>query len=252
MSDDLQKSAPVEKKSFADEMDESAAQAASAAEKLSSAGYSAMKEAFNRAADGQSSADGHALSGLSSEQKRQMTNSTGDGHAAGSAAEAIAGKLRDGKAGGVSDGMLEALESMKKYGQKEAVKELPTGDTLVRQGGREYLFMPNGDRLTVNGNGSFNLRANGPVDVSSKGDVTTIKYPNGDSVSFDPQGVLSVQRGQEAVNFGRYSKPAEKPYFKPDYNSNSIERSLKPVEESYNKPVKPNVLPELDFSKPRK
>lgn len=82
---------------------------------------------------------------------------------------------------------------------KDGVFDLSTGDSLVRVGGREVLFMPNGDRLTVNGDGSYALKAKGAVEVKSSGDYTTITYPNGDSVSFSKNGVESVSRGRNIV-----------------------------------------------------
>jgi hypothetical protein len=79
--------------------------------------------------------------------------------------------------------------------KEDGVTELATKDKLVKDGDREILFMPNGDKLTVSKDGSFDLKAKGPVEVHKKGDTTTVTYPNGDSVSFGKNGVESVTRG---------------------------------------------------------
>lgn len=109
---------------------------------------------------------------------------------------------------GIGDSLKEVhkkeLEGLiNKLRPQDGVKELPTGDYLVRDDGRQILFMPNGDKLTMNPDGSYDLKSEGPVRVSSKGGVTTLEYPNGDRVAFDKQGPLFIQRDDQAIHFGR-------------------------------------------------
>jgi hypothetical protein len=83
---------------------------------------------------------------------------------------------------------------------KDGVETLPTGDKLVQDGDREILFMPNGDKLSVNKDGSFDLKSKGGVEVKKQGDQTTVKFANGDEVTFSKNGITSVTRDGRTVN----------------------------------------------------
>ena len=99
----------------------------------------------------------------------------------------------------------ELNEIIKKLGNnaKDSVQMLGTGDFLVKDEGRQTLFMPNGDKLTIRPDGSYDLKATGAVRVSSRDGRTTLSYPSGDQVAFDEEGILSVSRGDQTVSFAR-------------------------------------------------
>ena len=82
----------------------------------------------------------------------------------------------------------------------DGVTELSTGDRLVKDGEREILYMPNGDKLTIEKDGSFDLKSKGPLETHSKGDTTTVSHPNGDSLVFSSRGVETVSRGNVIVD----------------------------------------------------
>lgn len=92
------------------------------------------------------------------------------------------------------------------YGERE----LPTGDRLTRKEGRDILSMPNGDQLTVGPKGDFRLQTNDKVRTSTRDGVTTIEYDNGDRISFDKQGIVSVTREDQTVTFARPNGASEK------------------------------------------
>lgn len=83
---------------------------------------------------------------------------------------------------------------------KDGVATLPTGDQLVKDGDREILFTPNGDKLSVKEDGSFELKSKGGVEVKKQGDQTIVKFANGDEVTFSKRGITSVSRDGKTVD----------------------------------------------------
>jgi len=83
---------------------------------------------------------------------------------------------------------------------QDGVEKLSTGDTYVKDGDREILFMPNGDKLSVNKDGSYDLRSKGGVEVKSKDGHTTLTFANGDQVTFSKDGISSVSRDGRIVH----------------------------------------------------
>jgi hypothetical protein len=81
-------------------------------------------------------------------------------------------------------------------------EELPTGDVIKRDENGETLITPNGDEISVNDDGSHSIKGD-VKSVETKDGVTTVKLGDGSEVSFDEQGILSVQRGNQGVMFGR-------------------------------------------------
>ena len=142
---------------------------------------------------GHNSPESSRQHGESRENKKNEDDKSNDGR----------NPIRD-KTGPINDQITSKLEKMKYElyfrPTKDGVTEMKTGDSLVKDGDREILFMPNGDKLTVNKDGSFDLKAKGPVEVHKQGDTTTIKYPNGDTVSFGKNGVESITRGNVTVD----------------------------------------------------
>lgn len=108
---------------------------------------------------------------------------------------------------------------------EDGASKLATGDTLVKDGDQEMLFMPNGDKLKVNKDGSYSLNAKGGVTVKSEDGSTTITYANGDSVTFSKNGIDSISRGNVTVDIidkklinihpGLIDRFPEPPQFKP-------------------------------------
>jgi hypothetical protein len=105
---------------------------------------------------------------------------------------------------------IEEVKALMKEGEK-GIQRFATGDYLYTHGDRQILFTPSGDRLTIEANGSYDLRSGNDVRVASKGGAILIEYPNGDCVRFDKKGLLSIQRGNDAVLFRSNSpKPGDK------------------------------------------
>ncbi len=87
---------------------------------------------------------------------------------------------------------------------KDGVEELPTGDHIVREDGKESLFTPDGDRITLNPDGSNTIKGDNVKKVVTDRDgVTTVSFKDGAEVSFDAEGFRSVTRGNQGVSFGR-------------------------------------------------
>mgnify|MGYP003384688074 CR=1 FL=1 len=101
------------------------------------------------------------------------------------------------------DRVRDASGKIENKKQGSVLEDLPTGDVLIKDGKSQHLLMPNGDRLTVNADGSYALKSKDIVKVKSEGGITRLSYANGDSVEFDKHGIRSVQRGKESVAFAR-------------------------------------------------
>lgn len=99
------------------------------------------------------------------------------------------------------DGKLDDLEKKIEEELPEQ-EELPTGDVIKRDENGETLVTPNGDEISVNADGSHSIKGD-VKSVESKDGVTTVTLGDGSQVSFDEEGILSVQRGNQAVAFSR-------------------------------------------------
>lgn len=108
----------------------------------------------------------------------------------------------------------QSAESEENEEEKEGVEELPTGDYIVREDGKESLFTPNGDRITLNPDGTHTIKGNVKKVSSDKDGTTTVEFKDGAQVSFDNDGFLSVQRGNQGVGFGRKGSSGEIEYGK--------------------------------------
>lgn len=152
-----------------------------------------------------------------------------DAQSGGSVAEGIINKKplptpADGHGENSSEGKLKPVEKeqikelqniLEGKKKSDVVQELATGDTLVKDGKTQHLFMPNGDRLSMNADGSYELKSKEGVKVKSEKGVTTITYANGDTVEFDREGLRGIHRGKQAVSFPRGEE-------------NNMHRELKP------------------------
>lgn len=125
-----------------------------------------------------------------------------------------------------------AINSIEKFLKPDGVKELPTGDHLVREDGKETLFTPNGDKITVNPDGTFKVKGDVKSVETSKDGVTTIKLGDGSEVKIDKEGILSVQRGNQAVSFPRWNQK----HGSGDSHPNPPKPSPKPWPDGGNKP----------------
>lgn len=185
------------------------AEEAENAQKAERSPSSVLPDVANRAAEG-------AVRSGESVKDGKAQGGSGDGPIRQKYAEKPDNNSKDGKLSsesvhnGKSQEQLKEIhkselnEFMKKLEKtKDGVQILGTGDILVHDEGRQILFMPNGDKLTISPSGSYDLKSGGPVRVSSKFGLTTLEYPNGDSVSFDRQGVLSITRGDIGISFAR-------------------------------------------------
>lgn len=106
-------------------------------------------------------------------------------------------------------------EGADKKGGTPAFEELSTGDIIKRDTTGETLTTPNGDTISVNRDGTHKIE--GDVrSVETKDGVTTVKFGDGSRVSFDEQGILSTNRGNQGVAFGRRD-PNAWPVLKPTH-----------------------------------
>lgn len=136
----------------------------------------------------------------------------------GTAAEAIREAIREGKqqSGSIGDAIKEQLKPTDRTGnisgklenflKPDGVKKLPTGDYLVRDGGKETLFTPNGDKVTVNPDGTYSVKGDVKSVKTDKSGATTITFADGAQVTVDKEGIRDVSRGNESVSFPRFNK----------------------------------------------
>lgn len=113
--------------------------------------------------------------------------------------------------GDLADKLKDALDNLDKNQLdkhleeevKDGVEELPTGDHIVREDGKETLFTPNGDRISLNPDGSNTIKGDVKKVETDKDGVTTVTFGDGAEVSFDEEGFRSVTRGDQGISFGR-------------------------------------------------
>lgn len=155
-------------------------------------------------------------SGRASNQIRKSEADLGQsGLTKNSDGASVPAKLKDGSANSAAEGQNDrAREGRDRVdnivrpdradihikSEKDGVATLPTGDKLVKDGDREILFTPSGDKLSIREDGSFELKSKGGVEVKKQGDQTTVKFANGDEVTFSKRGITSVNRDGRTVD----------------------------------------------------
>ncbi len=85
----------------------------------------------------------------------------------------------------------------------DGAQVLKTGDIMVREDGKETLYTPAGDKVTVNPDGSYAVKGDVKSVNTNKNGETTISFADGSRVSLDKEGLLGVERGNQAVSFPR-------------------------------------------------
>lgn len=85
----------------------------------------------------------------------------------------------------------------------EGEHKIPTGDKIKRdKDGKETLTTPNGDRLTVNPDGTYTTKGNVKSITSNReGNERTVTFADGSQVTFGRDGIRQVARKEKTVNF---------------------------------------------------
>lgn len=86
---------------------------------------------------------------------------------------------------------------------KDGVEKLSTGDFLVTKDGAQTLFTPSGDQVSVNKDGSFNVKGNVKEVKTGKDGSTTISFKDGTEVRMDSNGISGIYRNNSTVEFVR-------------------------------------------------
>lgn len=107
--------------------------------------------------------------------------------------------------GKITDKTNNFKDILKHLIKTEGVNPLSTGDFLVREDGKETLFTPDGDRVTVNPDGTHVIKGDVKAVTNSKSGETTVTFGDGSTVSFDKEGILDVTRGKQSVSFPRFN-----------------------------------------------
>lgn len=235
MDDELYAQPEIEEENEGDEEGEGSS-AAAAAERMAAEAESGSAGADRTPTTGSAvSRAQEAASGGSID--RSMTpavpangeNSSGQLNEGGKLKPQDGGKLKPSEKETIRE-LQDLIENKEK---KSVVEKLGTGDTLVRDGKTQHLFMPNGDHLQVNPDGSYELDTKQAVKIStSKDGVTKISYGNGHAVEFDSQGIRGIQRGKEGVSFARKN---EAQHSHGHGEANTIPNVIREL-----KPIKPN------------
>jgi hypothetical protein len=89
------------------------------------------------------------------------------------------------------------------FKQKDGVESLPTGDHIVREDGKQTLFTPNGDRISINPDGTNTVKGDVSEVKTNEDGSTTVTFGDGARVQFDKEGFLSIDRGNQGIAFGR-------------------------------------------------
>lgn len=111
-----------------------------------------------------------------------------------------------------SDAINKIKDSLADFLKPDGVKQLPTGDHLVREDGKETLFTPNGDKVTVNPDGTFKVKGDVKSVSTDKTGATTITFGDGAKVIIDKEGIRDVSRGNQSVSFPRHHREQFKPW----------------------------------------
>ncbi|MBX9689301.1 MAG: hypothetical protein K2X27_21505 [Candidatus Obscuribacterales bacterium] len=86
---------------------------------------------------------------------------------------------------------------------KDGIEKLPTGDHIVREDGKETLFTPNGDRVSVNPDGTSTVKGDLKKILSDRDGSSTVYFADGAIVSYDANGIRSVSRDGQGIGFAR-------------------------------------------------
>lgn len=226
-----------------DEDSEGASSAAAAAERMAAESEGSGTSDVKKPAHAHSAQDSASSSGGSLERAASTPTT-----ASGSDSANDAGKRKPSEKEVLRE--LQNVAEGHKEKKSDVVQDLATGDTLIKDGKTQHLFMPNGDRLKVNPDGSFDLKTKEKVNVKTEKGVTTITYPNGESIELDQQGIRGIQRGNIGVGFARPGDMQnQKP--KPDAggeNGPNVIRELKPIKPGHSSgsgDSTPNSLPNI-------
>jgi len=82
----------------------------------------------------------------------------------------------------------------------EGVHKLGTGDYFVDEGGKQTIFTPNGDHVTVNPDGSSSIKGDISKMSTDANGVTTVELRDGATVKFDKSGITEVDRDGRSVS----------------------------------------------------
>lgn len=202
---------------------------------------------LNKMENGSLSAD--AADALANAARKGLLKDAGKGSDKSSAiAEAIGQAMEKSHVnenGKISDQIKKLTEGLETFTRKDGVDKLPTGDFLVREDGKQTLFTPAGDRVTVNPDGTNVVKGDVKSVATDKHGETTVKFGDGATVTFDKAGIRSVSRGNESVSFmhpdnrmpfpdldpksGTWNKLKEEPDLRSPLQPNSqIEKDLRP------------------------
>ena len=123
----------------------------------------------------------------------------------GKAGEAIGKELGEKISKEMGENVLKDIGTLgKKFWnhERDGVQNLSTGDSIVKEDGKQTLFTPGGDKITINPDGTSEIK--GQVDkVTNQKGITTVEFADGGKVSFDKLGFVSVERDNQAIHFGR-------------------------------------------------
>ncbi len=84
--------------------------------------------------------------------------------------------------------------------QKDGVQKLATGDYIVKEDGKQTLFTPNGDHITINPDGTSSVKGDIAKVSTDKDGLTTVQFGDGASATFDKEGFHDVSRGNQSVS----------------------------------------------------
>ncbi|MBX9689300.1 MAG: hypothetical protein K2X27_21500 [Candidatus Obscuribacterales bacterium] len=145
----------------------------------------------------------------------------------------------------------DALKAL--FGKADGVSKLSTGDFLVREDGRETLFTPKGDRVTVNPDGTHTIKGDVKSVKSDKLGQTTVTFGDGSTVMFDKEGILEVSRGKETVSFARLQNRIDKlppidryPHPYPPIDRLPPVDKFPPIDRNPHPPIDKNPRPPID------
>lgn len=83
--------------------------------------------------------------------------------------------------------------------KKDGVEKLSSGDYIVREDGKQKLFTPGGDSISINPDGSNTIKGDVSKVSTDRFGETTVSFEDGSKVCFDKDGFNSIQRNGETV-----------------------------------------------------
>jgi hypothetical protein len=211
---------------------------------------SIKKDSVKPSSSGDSSAQSAAESKIVNSTKPSSSdNQSGSAASAGGGiAESLQQLIKDGKnpanSAGSESNIKEHLKDLAENGKlrdllndkikPDGVKQLPTGDTLVRDEGKETLFTPKGDKVTVNPDGTFKVKGDVKSVSTDKTGATTITFGDGAKVTIDKEGIRDVSRGNQSISFMRHSREKINQDGSPAHGGgvNELPRPIKPGHEN--------------------